>query len=130
MVTGRCRMALVLKRWSTASLGHRRSFLRPSHPCQQTIRIGCRRIGVRFLAFRRVKQRPQSSDRLSALGQRLRDLRVERGWSQEDLAEAADLHRTYIGGVERGERNVSVLNLFALADALSVSVGDLFQERG
>ena len=122
-------MAPVRSGWSTASLGHRKPYLRRSHPRQQTIPIGCRRIGIRFLAFPRVKQRPQSSDRLSALGQRLRDLRVERGWSQEDLAEAADLHRTYIGGVERGERNISVLNLFALADALSVAVDDLVQER-
>jgi transcriptional regulator with XRE-family HTH domain len=45
--------------------------------------------------------------------------------TQEELAARADMHRTYIGGVERGERNLSTLNLMAIARALGVEVGDL-----
>lgn len=68
----------------------------------------------------------RASTRRRALGERLRALRAERGLSQEGLAHLADLHRTYVGSVERGERNVGVDNLYALADALGVSPRDLF----
>jgi len=56
----------------------------------------------------------------------LRALRLERGISQESLANAADLDRSYVGGVERGERNVSLRNIDRLARALGVSPKDLF----
>jgi len=59
-------------------------------------------------------------------GERLRDLRKQKGLSQEALALACDLDRTYIGGVERGERNISLLNIQKVADALGISPRDLF----
>lgn len=62
----------------------------------------------------------------SRFGNRLRQLRDERGYSQEELAERAELHRNYVGGVERGERNVALENIVKLAKALSVPPGDLF----
>jgi transcriptional regulator with XRE-family HTH domain len=56
----------------------------------------------------------------------VRELRKEKGLSQEALALTCDLDRTYIGGVERGERNVSLLNIQKIADALGISARELF----
>lgn len=63
----------------------------------------------------------------SVFGKAVRGLREQRGYSQEELAERADLHRNYIGGVERGERNVGLENIVKLARALSVRTKDLFE---
>jgi transcriptional regulator with XRE-family HTH domain len=59
-------------------------------------------------------------------GDRVRELRKLKGLSQEALALACDLDRTYIGGVERGERNISLVNIHAIASALGVSAQELF----
>ena len=64
----------------------------------------------------------------SRFGSTLRRLREERGYSQEELAERADLHRNYVGGVERGERNVGLENIVKLAKALSVPPQELFAD--
>jgi transcriptional regulator with XRE-family HTH domain len=53
-------------------------------------------------------------------GRHIRKLRLERGLSQEKLAELADLHRNYVGGVERGERNIALVNILRLAKGLRV----------
>lgn len=58
-------------------------------------------------------------------GDRLREIRRKRGISQEKLADLAGLHRTYVSGVERGERNISLLNIERLAIALDVAMSDL-----
>ena len=64
----------------------------------------------------------------SRFGATLRKLRDERGYSQEELAERAGLHRNYIGDIERGERNVALENIIRLAKALSVSPRELFAD--
>ena len=58
-------------------------------------------------------------------GERVRKLRRQKGLSQEALAFACDLDRTYIGGVERGERNISLINIYRIALALDVKAKDL-----
>jgi transcriptional regulator with XRE-family HTH domain len=57
---------------------------------------------------------------LVMLGSRVRAIRLTREISQEELADKCGLHRTYIGGVERGERNIGFINLLAVAEALEV----------
>ncbi len=59
-------------------------------------------------------------------GERVRELRQEKGLSQEELAFKAKVHRTYLGGIERGERNPALKNIAAIAGALEVSLGKLF----
>ena len=59
-------------------------------------------------------------------GERVREFRKRKQLSQETLALACDLDRTYIGGVERGERNISLINIHKIADALSVDAKELF----
>lgn len=64
-------------------------------------------------------------DLLQRFGDRMRQLRVARKLSQEALADEAGLDRSYIGGVERGERNVSLSNIAKIAGALGVELGEL-----
>jgi transcriptional regulator with XRE-family HTH domain len=58
-------------------------------------------------------------------GRRMRARRAEMGWSQERLADVVGLHWTYVGPVERGERNISLLNILRIADALEIDAGRL-----
>ena len=69
-------------------------------------------------------------DPLLAVGTAVRERRKVRGVSQEELAEQAELHRTYIGSVERGERNVTILSLIRIAEALGVRPHDLLHQAG
>lgn len=62
------------------------------------------------------------------LGARLRALRIEAGLSQEDLAYRSGLHRNYIGGIERGERNVGIKAILAICRALNRSPADVFRQ--
>src|SRR5271157_4007720 len=65
---------------------------------------------------------------LQALGFRIRELRLARGLTQEQLGERCELHRTFIGSVERGERNLSILNLRLIARVLRVPLAELLVE--
>ena len=65
---------------------------------------------------------------LLAFGRTVRRLRTEQNLSQEELAERSGLHRNYIGGIERGERNAGLKALFALARGLGVQPSQLFVE--
>jgi len=64
---------------------------------------------------------------LKKFGERVRSLRSKLGISQEKLAELAEMHRTYVSGIERGERNVSLVNIIRLAKAFGVSVSELME---
>lgn len=69
---------------------------------------------------------PHALDRRRRFGEQIRAHRQSVGLSQEGLADRAGLHRTYVGSVERGERNVSLDNILAIADALEISPDVLF----
>ncbi len=93
-----------------------------------------RRLIVSFLSICALKRyMPYDKDEqsyLSQLGARIRKLRKARKLSQEALAFEAGLDRTYVSSVERGERNIAVLNLAKLARALGVEVAELLGEEG
>ena len=63
-----------------------------------------------------------------ALGKRVRALRISKGWSQERLADEAQMHRTYMWGIEQGVRNPSLRHLSRLAAALAVPLCVLFED--
>ncbi|WP_309832189.1 helix-turn-helix transcriptional regulator [Paracidovorax wautersii] len=71
-------------------------------------------------------QSPDHHADLVQFGQRLRALRAAKGFSQEALALSSGLDRSYVGGVERGQRNVSLVNILKLATALKVEPRELF----
>ncbi len=68
-----------------------------------------------------------SDTRLKLFGDRVRSLRMERSISQESFADLCDLDRSYIGGVERGERNISLINIFKICRALEMLPEKLFE---
>ena len=72
------------------------------------------------------KRKPKLIDERRAFGLRVRQERERQGFSQESFALHAEMDRTYIGGVERGERNISLDGIHTIAKALGVSVRDLF----
>lgn len=64
-----------------------------------------------------------------SFGLRVRSLRKGKGYSQEDFAHECGMHRTYLGGIERGERNVSLENICKIALALHIPVANLFSQN-
>ena len=63
---------------------------------------------------------------LVKFGKKIREVRVKRGLSQEALADIANVHRTYIGMVERAEKNITLLNIQKLSKALKIDIKELF----
>ncbi|QDU26730.1 anaerobic benzoate catabolism transcriptional regulator [Anatilimnocola aggregata] len=69
----------------------------------------------------------KTADILENFGQRVRSLRTAKGLSQEDFAHECQLDRTYMGGIERGERNVALRNIERIANALGISIAELMK---
>ena len=69
-----------------------------------------------------------NGDILTRFGKRVRELRKSQGHSQESFAAECGLDRTYLGGIERGERNVALRNIGAIASALRISISELTRE--
>ena len=66
---------------------------------------------------------------LVEFGKRIRELRLENGWSQEELSFKSGFHRTYIGMIERAERNISLKNIQRFAETFEVKIEDFFKEK-
>lgn len=64
---------------------------------------------------------------LVKFGDNVREFRIKNGFSQEQLAHLADLHRTYIGMIERAEKNITLINIEKIANALGVNINDLIK---
>ena len=62
---------------------------------------------------------------LITFGEKVREIRKEKGLSQEELAHKADLHRTYIGMIERAEKNITLINIEKIANALNIELKEL-----
>jgi transcriptional regulator with XRE-family HTH domain len=67
-----------------------------------------------------------AEDLLVRLGDRIRKLRMKRGWTQVEMAEEVGIDRSFLADVERGKRNISILNLDLMAKGLKVSLAQLF----
>lgn len=65
---------------------------------------------------------------LIKFGEKVREIRKEKGLSQEELAYKANLHRTYIGMIERAEKNITLINIDKIACALETTIKDLFND--
>lgn len=68
----------------------------------------------------------KKSEILIKFGERVRELRKIKDFSQEELADKANLHRTYIGMIERAEKNITLINIQKIADALEVELKEFF----
>jgi len=76
-----------------------------------------------------MKTNENDKEILMAIGDNIRKYRMMKGWSQEEFAHECNLHRTYIGGVERGERNITILNLIKVKERLEVRLDELYPEK-
>lgn len=76
----------------------------------------------------KTRKNKKSSDFLVRLGLKVREIRLSKGLSQEQLGYLSGLDRTYISSFERGHRNIGITNLKVIADSLNVEISDLFKE--
>jgi transcriptional regulator with XRE-family HTH domain len=80
--------------------------------------------------MQRVSGKNDDAGHLLAIGAALRQYRVDQGWSQEDLAHATGIDRSHMGRIERGERNLTILNLIRIAAALKCPPSKLLRLAG
>lgn len=76
-----------------------------------------------------MKTNKTDREKLMTIGDNIRKYRTMKGWSQERFAQECDLHRTYIGAIERGERNITILNLLKITGRLEVRLEELYPEE-
>ncbi len=89
--------------------------------------IVCRLIVIiRVIFLNLLKRGIMDKDILKVFGAKVREIRLSRDLSQEDLAHLANLHRTYIGMIERGEKNITLLNIEKISKALQLNIKELF----
>lgn len=80
------------------------------------------------ISYGLVKMPKENHEFLNRLGKRIAELRKRKNMSQETLADAIDVHRTYVGFIEQGKRNPIVGNIYKISKALNVELTDLFKD--
>ena len=122
------RLDLAGAQWRTEGLGGPLTYVTP-HKTASSIPTGMLLIVCRRKVYgnycQEVSYSPAEKRFLAELGSRIRQLRTAKDWSQEEFAYRCGLHRTYIGSIERGERNISAINMKYIAEALDASISDL-----
>lgn len=83
-------------------------------------------IVCRFIVCKRRALKMEKQKILISFGNRVKELRVKNGWSQEELARRSNFHRTYIGMIERAERNISLKNIERIANTFGIKINELF----
>lgn len=88
--------------------------------------IVCCLFCILWVALQQTIMSMDKNNVLIKFGNKVRQYRLEQGISQEELAFRANLHRTYIGMIERAERNITLVNIEKIANALNININDLF----
>jgi ribosome-binding protein aMBF1 (putative translation factor) len=83
--------------------------------------VGCKNFGLSLVLHTEISKMTKKSISIK-FGERVREIRLSKNLSQEQLAHLADVHRTYIGMVERAEKNITLVNIEKIANALNVNI--------
>jgi DNA-binding XRE family transcriptional regulator len=89
--------------------------------------VGCRYLILSLVLHTEISNMRKKSNISIRFGEKVREIRISKGLSQEQLAHIADVHRTYIGMIERAEKNITLVNVEKIANALEVSIIDLLK---
>jgi DNA-binding XRE family transcriptional regulator len=90
--------------------------------------VGCKNFGLVLILHTEISNMSKKSISIK-FGEKVREIRVSQNLSQEQLAHLADVHRTYIGMVERAEKNITLVNIEKIANALNVKIKDLLDDN-
>lgn len=90
--------------------------------------VGCRHLIFSLVLHTEISNMRTKSNISVKFGEKVREIRVSKGLSQEHLAHVAGVHRTYIGMIERAEKNVTLISVEKIAKALEVSIVDLLKQ--
>ena len=88
--------------------------------------VGCKSFGLILVLHTKISNMTKKPISIK-FGERVREIRVSKNLSQEQLADLANVHRTYIGMVERAEKNITLVNIEKIANALSVNINELIK---
>ena len=88
--------------------------------------VGCKNFGLSLVLHTEISKMIKKSISIK-FGERVREIRVSKNLSQEQLADLANVHRTYIGMVERAEKNITLVNIEKIANGLNVNITELLK---
>jgi ribosome-binding protein aMBF1 (putative translation factor) len=89
--------------------------------------VGCRKLCLKVLLHIQVSIMSNKAEISIKFGKKVREIRTQKGLSQEQLAHDANVHRTYIGMIERAEKNITLVNIEKIAKALNIEIAELLK---